>query len=274
MYSDLTSPIPLTQSNEREWLQRAGRWWLWTACAGQAVFVAYILLHYGGMLLEGGLAAWAVEGDNSYRAGDWLGNLAMASHIGLAVYILLGAPLQLAPSVRTRWPRLHRINGRLYIASVVLTSCAGLYVIWTRGTVGGEVMRWGISLDAVLIISFAFLAVRAAMQRRIDDHQRWVLRLFMAVSAVWFFRILFMLWMMLTGGAGINFEDFTGPFPYTLVFAQYLVPLALLECYFWVARHGRAQACLAMTAVVMVCTLLTLAGVAAASLGMWWPKIS
>jgi hypothetical protein len=265
---------PISLRRARAWLRNAGRLWFLTAFLGQGIFVAYIVLHYGGMVWEGGMAAWASASDNAYVAGDWLGNLAMLSHILLAVVIMVGGPLQLLPVVRDRLPRFHRINGRLYLACVVLTSLAGLYVIWQRGTVGGMVMRVGISLDALLIIGFAGMALYCALTRRFDRHQRWVLRLFFAVSAVWFFRIAFMLWMVLTRGAGIDFETFTGPFPYTLVFAQYLVPLAMLELFWWARSRGSALACCTVLALVVLCTLLTLAGVAAATFGMWLPKLA
>ena len=38
-----------------------------------------------------------------------------------------------------------------------------------------------------------------ARSRRITEHRRWALRLFMAASAVWFFRVGLMGWTMLTG---------------------------------------------------------------------------
>ena len=128
-------------------------------------------------------------------------------------------------------------------------------------------------MDAVLIIVFAGMALYTVLKRRFEQHQRWVLRLFLVVSAVWFFRITFMLWIILTGGVGIDFENFTGPFPYTLVFAQYLVPLLVLEMFHWVRAKGSVAACCGMAALMVVCTLLTMAGVGAATLVMWLPKM-
>ncbi|BFM13244.1 DUF2306 domain-containing protein [Simiduia litorea] len=258
---------------QKKLLSFTGRAWFAVAFLGQWIFVAYVVLHYGGMLLENGLAGWSVESKNAYVAGDWLGNLSMLAHIVLAVVVLVGGSLQLMPVVRSRWPKFHRINGRVYILGAVITSIAGLILVWGRGTVGGDVMRWGISLNALLIIAFAGLAIYCAMQRRFAEHQRWALRLFMVVSAVWFFRITFMLWMILTGGAGINFDDFTGPFPYTLVFAQYFVPLLILELFQWVKVKGSAVAMHAMTGLVMLCIVLTTAGVGAATVAMWLPKV-
>lgn len=268
-------PVDATGSkiNADHLLPKVAKAWFAVAFAGQLLFVIYILGHYGGLLLNGGMEAWVAASDNSYRAGDWLGNLAMAAHVFLAAYIMISAQFQLLPGARRRWPRLHRINGRTYVACVVTTSLAGLLIVWTRGTVGGEVMRIGISLDAVLIIAFAWCAVAAARRGDFNRHQRWVLRLFMAVSAVWFFRITFMLWMVLTGGVGVDFETFTGPFPYTLVFAQYLVPLLLLEYYFWAKASRSVWVKSCAVGVFVLCSLLTFAGVGAATAFMWLPKL-
>lgn len=122
----------------------------------------------------------------------------MAAHLLLAVIIIGGGPLQLIPQIRARAPAFHRWVGRSYLLTAVISSIAGLYMIWTRGTIGGPVLQAAISLDGVLIISFAAIAVRFAIARNIVAHRRWALRLFMVASAAWFYRIGFMGWAFLT----------------------------------------------------------------------------
>ena len=89
---------------------------------------------------------------------------------------------------------------------------------------------------AVLIIIFSLLAWRYAVLGKLDIHRQWTLRLFLAVSGVWFFRVGLMFWVATTGGAGIEFESFTGPFLDIWSFAQYLLPLGILEPYFLAQR--------------------------------------
>ncbi|GJM11327.1 MAG: hypothetical protein DHS20C11_36030 [Lysobacteraceae bacterium] len=252
-------------------LKTSAQFWFIVAAIGQWIFVGYILVHYAGPLLSGGLEAWNASEPGTYIAGDWLGNLAIAVHILLAIVIIGGGPLQLMPPIRARFPAFHRMLGRVYIPSVIVTSVAGLYTIWMRGTVGDLSLAIGITIDAILIIAFAIIALRHAMARRIAIHRMWALRLFMVVSAVWFFRVGFMMWMFLTGGAGIDMETFTGPFVTTLTFAQYLLPLAILELYLRARDGGSVAAKLVVSSILVGFTLLMGIGIFMATMGMWFP---
>ena len=89
----------------------------------------------------------------------------------IAIIIIGGGPLQLIPAIRNRFRAFHRMLGRTYMITAVLTSFAGLYLVWTRGVPGGMVGHLAISLDAFLIILFAGIAVSFAMARKIDQHR-------------------------------------------------------------------------------------------------------
>lgn len=252
-------------------LKISAQFWFIVAAIGQWIFVGYIIAHYASPLLSGGLESWNASEPGTYVPGDWLGNMAIAGHILLAIVIIGGGPLQLMPQIRSRFPAFHRMLGRIYMPSVVLTSIAGLYTIWVRGSVGGLTLAIGISIDALLIIVFAVIALRHAMARRIAAHRKWALRLFMVVSAVWFFRVGFMMWMFLTGGAGIDMESFTGPFVTTLTYAQYLLPLAILELYLRARDGGNVAAKLTVATLLVGVTLLMGIGIFMATMGMWFP---
>lgn len=114
--------------------------------------------------------------------------------------ILLSGALQLVPYIRRRAPRLHRWNGRIYMVAAFSVSLAGLYMMWFRGSVGDLSQHLGQSLDAVLIMLCAVLALRYALMRDFKTHRRWSLRLFMVVSASLFIRAGFLLSFMIHGG--------------------------------------------------------------------------
>ena len=63
------------------------------------------------------------------------------------------------------------------------------------------------------------------------------MRLFLAVSASWFFRVMLMFWIAINGGpVGFDPKTFVGPATDIMSFAQYLLPLAVLEACFLAQR--------------------------------------
>lgn len=242
--------------------------------AGQLVFAGYVALLYGRAALSGGYEAPNAVLPEGFIAGDVAGNLVLGLHLAFAFTITVGGALQLWPALRRRLPALHRWNGRAYLVAAAVLSSGGLVMIGTRETVGDASQHAAISVNALLILAFAAIAWRHARARRIDRHRRAALRLFLAVSGVWFFRVGLMFWLALhQAPVGFDPKSFTGPFLTVLGFAQYLVPLAVLELYFCAQRSRRASLQLATAAVLAVSTLVIGAGTAAAAAGLWLPRL-
>ncbi|WDI30370.1 DUF2306 domain-containing protein [Hyphococcus flavus] len=255
-------------------LGASGILWFLTAAIGQWIFVYYVAASYIPILAKKGLPGLEETAlPDGYVPGDPLGNLAIAFHVLIAIIIIGGGPLQLTPQIRNRFPKFHRMLGRTYLTTAIITSFAGLYLVWTRGVPGGLIGHLAISLDAVLIVSFAAIAVRFALRRDFDRHRRWAMRLFMVVSAVWFFRIGIMFWFLATGGIGINPETFEGPALTVMYFGQMFIPLGVLQLYFYAQDHDSAASKFTAALIVLVATGVTGAGVFAATMGMWLPRL-
>lgn len=252
----------------------AATFWFVAAAAGQLIFALYIVSLYGGATMRGDLAGWNKVMPHGYVAGDAAGNLRIGLHLLAAAILSLGGALQLTPWIRRHAPGFHRWNGRVYLVSAVAASLLGLAMMWTRGTVGDLSQHLGTSLNAIVILLCAAFVWRSAVTRRFDEHRRWALRLFLAVSGVWFFRVGLMFWLVLNRApVGFDIKTFTGPFLTFLAFGQYLVPLAVLEVYFRVQRGASPNGRLAMAAGLVGLTLAMGAGIGAATLGMWLPRI-
>lgn len=248
--------------------------WFAVAAVGQLFFVIYILGFYGRAAVLGNWENWNKVMPNGLIAGDSIGNLVLGIHLLFAAIITVSGVLQLLPQIRQYAPTFHRWNGRLYLLSAVLMSLGGLMMIWARGSVGGPVMAVTISINAVLILLFAALALRYALARNIAAHRRWALRLFLAVSGVWFFRVGLMFSLIVNQGPlGFDPETFRGPFLEFLGAAQYLLPLALLELYFFAQQSQNALVRVTTTLLLATATVATAVGVFAASMGMWLPRL-
>jgi hypothetical protein len=269
-------PSSLAQGQARAGraLQLVAMLWFGVFVTGQLLFAAYVALFYGRAAWAGDLAAWNKVLYRGWIAGDGVGNAAVAVHLLLAVVVIASGTLQMIPQLRARRPAWHRWNGRLYLAGALLLSVGGLFMVWTRGTVGGLVQHLSVSANAVLILLCAALAWRQALARQFVLHRRWALRLLLAAAGVWFFRVGLMAWLVLhQAPVGFNPKTFEGPFLSVLGVAQFLLPLAVLELFLRAQAAGTAGQRWAMAAGLGLLTLLMALGIAAASLGMWLPRL-
>ncbi len=275
MNNAVLSPTLLRQFDARRAVNLSVKTWFCITAIGHGIFLAYILAVFYPPIAQSGLhGLQGLHLPAGFREGDTLGNIAAVAHVLLAAIVIGGGPLQLVPAVRRHAPTFHRWLGRSYLLAAVISSVGGLYMTWTRHTIGDLVSQVTISIDGILILVFAFLAVRNAMAGRFAEHRRWALRLFMAASAVWFFRVALMGWAMLTGGWGVDWDSFTGPFLYALGFGQYLLPLAMLEWYFHCQKRETGQGTqLAFVSTLVPLTAFMAIGIFAATMGMWLPRM-
>jgi tetratricopeptide (TPR) repeat protein len=98
--------------------------------------------------------------------------------------------------------------------------------------------------------------------------------LYLVVSASLFIRAGIFLSIFLNRGPfGFDPATFRGPFLTFISFAQYLVPLAVLEIYLRTQDRGSATGRLAMAAGLFVLTIALAAGVFAVSMAIWLPTV-
>ena len=253
-------------------LTSAARLWFAATLCGQLIFGLYVAALYGGAVARGDLGGWNKVMPHGYVPGDHAGNTAIAVHLLLAAVIMIGGALQLIPQIRTRAPAFHHWNGRVYLAGAVAASISGIYMVWFRGTVGDTVQHVGTTVNGLLVLLCAWQALRNALRRDFGAHRRWALRLFLCVSGVWFFRVGLMFWIAANGGpAGFDAKTFTGPALSFLAYAQYLLPLLVLEIY--LRAPATAIARVGVAGLLALAAGVTAVGTAVATMGMWLPNL-
>ena len=232
--------------------------WFVVAVFGQLMFVMYVIGFYGTAAARGEFESWNKVLPHGYVAGDTAGNVIVSLHLLFAVIITVGGALQLLPKLRQIAPAFHRWNGRVYVFSALIMAVGGIIMVLTRGGVGGLSQHIAIIINGLLIIVCALMAYRFARARRFDLHRRWALRLFLVVSGVWFFRIGLMFWIVVNQGpVGFDPETFRGPALTILAFAQYLVPLLMLELYFRAQASHATGVRIAVSVCLAAATLAT-----------------
>ena len=244
------------------------------AVLGQWLFVFYIVVFYGGVALSGDIEKINDTVYHGIISGDTMGNAAFAIHVFLAAIITFGGPIQFMKPIRTNFPTFHRWNGRIYFVTAILISLAGLYMIFSRGPAGSIAIGIGNTINATLIITFAFVAWRYAMKRKFDLHKKWAIRTFIVVSGVWFFRIGYGLWILITGftAPGVT-NNLDGPFDIFLGFAHTILPLMILELYFYVIASKSTIFKRWMSAFLILLTILLSGGIVMAFMIFWAPQL-
>jgi len=107
-----------------------------------------------------------------------------------------------------------------------------------------------------------------------NTHRRWALRLYLVVSASLFIRAgIFLSFVLNHGAYGFDATTFTGPFLTFITFAQYLVPLGVLEVYFLAQERGAAPARFAVATGLVVLGVALGAGIFAVTVAAWLPQV-
>lgn len=207
--------------------------WLVVVIIGQWAFVAYIAAFYGGSLVDGDFDVWnrlQALGRTPYIEGDRQGNWIFLAHALGAGLVALGGALQFIPALRTHAPRFHRWNGRVFLVTVVVLSLSGFYLEWVRDQPPTTLDGYATSVNGMLILVFAFLAYRAVRARRIAEHRRWAVRLFLVSNAQWFTRVGLFGYFVICNALGVDTGD-VAVFFVVWKFGAFLVPLAVAELY-------------------------------------------
>ncbi|MBW6424210.1 DUF2306 domain-containing protein [Rhizobium sp. XQZ8] len=144
-------------------IAQAGRFvLLWLLCPLIALATARVL--FGGVaeMMDGFV----------YHAE--LRPIAFFGHIILASIALALVPFQFWHGLRKTRLEAHRWIGRIYGLSIVAAGIAGLWLAVT--THSGTVAAWGFALLAIAWVGATVYGIMLAMQHRVSDHQRWMIR--------------------------------------------------------------------------------------------------
>jgi uncharacterized membrane protein len=217
---------------------------------------------------------WNTFNSSAYVENDVFGNVMYALHVLLAIIMIVGGSLQLIPSIRQKYTRFHRINGRVFVTLACIISLAGLYLITARGTVGNPLLHSLTALSGLIVIVSSIFAVTTARKRNIAAHQVWAIRLYLAANGVLFFRLIMFAWFLGFGSLGINTEDFTGPTVVGISVCAYIMPLLIFEFIRRVESLKQKLIIFISSAVLIMIGLVFFAGLVGISLGNWLPAIS
>lgn len=242
----------------------SGRFWFIIFLAGQLAFSYYLVSFYGLPLVDGDTSTWnsnPLLRSKPSAAGESFSTAMFGVHALGAAIVSLGGALQLVPIVRRKAPAFHRWNGRLFLVTVTALSLTGFYLVWVRGPMPTPIFDSPLSVNGLLILSFAALTVKHAISRKIDVHERWAMRLFLVANAQWFLRVGVFGYLTASQMIGRQPSFEVDPFIQFWQWGCFLVPLAGLQIYWWAGKYGNAFVQRLTAASIVLVTAVMGAGI-------------
>lgn len=106
-------------------------------------------------------------------------------HIASGTVAIVTLCLLMWPWLRTTYPAVHRISGRIHVFAGVLPTTLLIYVLLVLSSESNS-SNVGAVLLTTLWLSTTVLGFRAARQRRHTEHRRWMVRSFaLGIAILW-----------------------------------------------------------------------------------------
>jgi uncharacterized membrane protein len=116
--------------------------------------------------------------------GLWHYRVAFFAHVFTAPLCLLAGFTQFSKGLRRKWPRVHRVSGWIYVASVVLIAAPSGFVMGIYAN-GGWPSQIAFCVLGILWFVFTMQSLRKALQHDFEAHRAWMIRSFaLAMSAI------------------------------------------------------------------------------------------
>ena len=103
------------------------------------------------------------------------------AHIAFMIVPALLGPTQFLRSFRNRYPRAHRVAGRLYIFFAICGAIAGLYM--AQYAASGAAAGWGFVFLAIGVLITTGTAFYMILNGRLQSHREWMTRSYALIFA-------------------------------------------------------------------------------------------
>lgn len=166
------------------------------------------------------------------REGHFFGayRWAFYTHIVSGPVSLILGLILVGERFRARFPRWHRILGRVQVGCVLLmVTPSGLWM--ARHAAAGPIAAVGLATLAIATATCAVLGTRAAMTRRFADHRRWMWRCYLLLCSAVVLRVI--------GGLATVTGMFVEWIDPLATWICWLVPLAAFEIRERTGRSAR-----------------------------------
>lgn len=144
----------------------------WRAKYGVFAFVGlmllYVLRHNESFLVHPDDPVW-----QHYHLFGWY---LLPHGVAGACALLLG-PMQFSDRLRQRYPRLHRVVGRIYVAGALIAAPFGVYIQYFHERLGApRSFSFAAGAFAALWMTTTIVALTFILRGNVQQHRRWMTR--------------------------------------------------------------------------------------------------
>lgn len=126
---------------------------------------------------------------------------AFYQHVTFGGLAMLFGFTQFSKKIRDKYRSFHRLLGKMYVLSVLLSGIAGLYIaICTFGGLPAQLGFTGLAIGWLITTWLAYFAIKSG---RVNAHERWMIRSYALTWAAVMLRLYFPLFEF---GFGMNFQ--------------------------------------------------------------------
>ena len=141
----------------------------WVIFGSLCVFISFYPIQY--LLADKPIALLLSKSSELLRSNVY--NIFFYSHITLGGVALLIGWLQFSKKLRSKNIKLHRVIGKIYVASVLISGTAGFYI--ALFATGGLSPKLGFSLGAVVWIILTYLGFSTIRKGNIEAHRKYMM---------------------------------------------------------------------------------------------------
>jgi hypothetical protein len=146
--------------------------------------MAYVFYHNERFLIEPMNPVW-----QHYQA---LGVFLLVHGVAGGSAMIL-APMQFSERLRTRFTKLHRVVGRIYVFGALILAPAGVYVQYldySLGVLPSRSFMTEVFIQAALLMITTGIGFLFALKRMIPQHRQWMTRSYAAALTFFAIRVI------------------------------------------------------------------------------------
>lgn len=156
---------------------------------GVFAFLAIVIGLYPGLyfLLDMQKGLLASKPEALMHQTSWV--IAFYLHIGFGGLSLISGFSQFSSRLRKHKLKLHRLLGKIYLLSVLISGTSGLFI--AIYATGGRIVEMGFGSLGILWLFTSIMAFKSIRMGKIEQHRHWMIRSF----ALTFAAVTLRLWL-------------------------------------------------------------------------------